>query len=98
MTVADLTDQFPGDELVMSECMDGGEGPPYTYDMQVYAWVEGELGPFLWYKSDTTFGSADEAFDAFDAHEGDYWLDRYEGQYYDPDQDERWDASRFEDE
>ena len=98
-TVADVTDQLPGDELVVtSRDRNPDEAGPSTFQLHVYGWAQEGLGPYLWYASDQEFEDSDAATEAFLNHEGGYWLDNWEGKYYDPKQDNRWDPSRFEQE
>ncbi len=92
-TVADVTQQFPGDELLVTGRVDRSETAASSpYHIHVYGWVDGAIGPYLWYSTEQGFANADAAVEAFLNHEGDYRLDKYEAGYYDPELDERFDA------
>lgn len=92
-TVADVTRQFPGDELLVTSRVDESEtAASRRYHIHVYGWVDGAIGPYLWYSTEKRFTDADAAMEAFLNHEGGYRLDRYEAACYDPELDERFDA------
>jgi len=94
-TVADVSDQFSGDELVVAgRRKHPDEDGPSAFEMHVYGWAEEGFGPYLWYVSEQEFADADSAMAAFLNHEGGYRLDNYEAQYYDPEQDDRWDPEQ----
>jgi len=84
ITLDDVTDQYPGEEIVISQPNSADNEPPYTYDMYVYGWREDHYAPVLRYASDTHFADADEAFTAFDSAEGDYELASYNEGEFDP--------------
>jgi hypothetical protein len=94
--IDDVTDQFPGDELIVTGRDKSITEPgPSQFYMDIYAWANGKLGPYLSYATDEEFEDAGSAMEAFVNGEGGYWLDMYDGNLYDPEKDDRWDPDRF---
>lgn len=69
--IADVEDDYPGEEIVLSQAQTGDDDtPPYPYGMFVYCWDASHYSPARMYRSGREFEDADAAFIAFNTGTG----------------------------